>query len=150
MRLTWRCRGQGTCRNAVAIETLVDTLDDVDTDALRQLLSNMLAKEKAEKNRNTLGEAKRKTLVDLLPDTLVELEAEKLGQILGDLDAKTLIVPLADGLATVKKDTRRNTRRCADQGPGQLADLYPRRREGPETLRHTGRCRAQRTGGNAG
>ena len=73
MRLTWRCRGQGTCRNDVAIETLVDTLNDVGADALRQPLGNMLAKEKAEKNGNTLGDAQGKTLVDLQPYTLAEL-----------------------------------------------------------------------------
>lgn len=73
MRLTWPCRGQGTCQNAVAIETLVDTLNVVDADALRQPLGNVLAKEKAEKNGNTLGDAQEKTLVELQPYTLAEL-----------------------------------------------------------------------------
>lgn len=45
----------------------------VDSDALRQPLGNMLAKENAEKNGNTLGDAKGKTLVDLQPYTLAEL-----------------------------------------------------------------------------
>lgn len=93
----------------------------VDADALRQPLGNVLAKEKAEKNGNTLGDAQEKTLVELQPYTLAELWPKKLGQILGDLDAKTLIVLLADGLATMEKDTCRNTRRYADQGPDQPA-----------------------------
>lgn len=45
----------------------------VDADALRQPLGNMLSKENAEKNGNTLGDAKGKTLVDLQPYTLAEL-----------------------------------------------------------------------------
>ena len=42
-------------------------------DALRQPLGNMLAKEKAEKNGNTLGDAQGKTLVERQPYTLAEL-----------------------------------------------------------------------------
>ena len=42
-------------------------------DALRQPLGNMLAKEKAQKNGNTLGDAQGKTLVERQPYTLAEL-----------------------------------------------------------------------------
>lgn len=45
----------------------------VDADVLRQPLGNMLAKEKTDKNGNTLGDAQGKTLVDLQPYTLAEL-----------------------------------------------------------------------------
>ena len=45
----------------------------IDADALRQPLGTVLAKDKAEKNGNTLGDAQEKTLVELQPYTLAEL-----------------------------------------------------------------------------
>ena len=86
-------------------ETLFDTPGDVEAEALVDTLADTLAEVEAEALGDTLGDFEAEAPVDILADTLAELEAETLGVTLGDVEAEALVDTLADTPAEVESET---------------------------------------------
>ena len=86
-------------------ETLFDTPGDVEAEALVDTLADTLAEVEAEALGDTLGDFEAEAPVDILADTLAELEGETLGVTLGDVEAEALVDTLVDTPAEVESET---------------------------------------------